>query len=204
MMLFTCHEEVEALRTSLSMTMSGLALRWASLARDLLLVLTGSVVIALSAQVAVYLPFTPVPISGQTFAVLLVGAALGSRRGALAVLTYVGQGAAGLPVFAAGAAGLANVLGPRGGYLAGMVLAAYLVGLFAERGWDRHVLRSTLAMLVGNVAIYAVALPWLAFFVGGDLGTAFALGCLPFLVGDAIKIALAAGGVPVARGLIRR
>lgn len=192
------------MRTSLSLTMSGLALRWAGLARDLLLVLVGSFAIALSAQVAVYLPFTPVPISGQTFAVLLVGAALGSRRGAFAVLTYVGQGAAGLPVFAGGAAGLVNVLGPRGGYLAGMVVAAYVVGLLAERGWDRKVFRATAAMVLGNVAIYAVALPWLSFFVGGDLATAFALGCAPFLVGDMIKVALAAGGIPVVRGLIGR
>lgn len=204
MMAATCHEEVEALRTSLSLTMTGLALRWASLARDLLLVLAGAFVIALSAQVAVYLPFTPVPISGQTFAVLLVGAALGSRRGALAVLTYVAQGAAGLPVFAGGVSGIANVIGPRGGYLAGMALAAYVVGLLAERGWDRQVWRATLAMLAGNVAVYAVALPWLALYLGGDLGAAFALGCAPFLVGDAIKVALAAGGVPVARGIVRR
>lgn len=192
------------MRTSLSLTTSRLALRWAGLTRDLLLVLAGTAVIALSAQVAVYLPFTPVPISGQTFGVLLIGLALGSRRGALAVATYVAQGAAGLPVFAGGASGLAVVLGPRGGYLAGMVLAAFVAGKLAERGWDRRLPSVAGAMLVGNAAIYAVALPWLAFFVGGDLGTAFALGCAPFLLGDAIKVALAAGGVPVVRGLTGR
>lgn len=190
------------MRTSIAITMSGLAFRYAGLARDLLFILVGSFVVGLSAQVAVYLPFTPVPISGQTFAVLLVGAALGSRRGALSLLTYVAQGAAGLPVFAGGSAGLAVALGPRGGYLAGMVLAAFIVGWLIERGWNRNLPRAACAMLLGNFVIYAVALPWLGLFLGGDLATAFALGAAPFLAGDAIKVALAAGGLPVVSGLI--
>ncbi len=192
------------MRSSLTLAMSGLAARWAALARDLLFILLGSFIVALSAQVAVYLPFSPVPISGQTFATLLVGAALGSRRGALALLAYVGQGAAGLPVFAAGKAGFVILLGPTGGYLVGMVAAAYVVGWLAERGWDRHLLRAAAAMLAGEVAIFGCGVPWLAVFLGGDWQAAIALGFLPFVVGDAIKVALAAGGLPVVWGLIAR
>lgn len=190
------------MRAALTIARSGVATRSASLARDLFLVLVGSFVIALSAQVAVYLPFTPVPISGQTFAILLVGAALGSRRGAGAVLAYIAQGAAGLPVFAGGMFGIANVIGPRGGYLAGMVIAAFIVGYLAERGWRRNAVLLAAAMVAGNVAIHLLGVAWLATSTGLDLPTALALGCYPFLIGDAIKIALAAGGVPVALGLI--
>ncbi len=192
------------MRWSLTLAMSGLAARWATLARDLLLILLGSFAVALSAQVAVYLPFSPVPISGQTFAVLLVGAALGSRRGALSLLTYLGQGAAGLPVFAAGKAGFVVLLGPTGGYLVGMMAAAYVVGWLAERGWDRHLLRAAGAMLAGDLVIYACGLPWLAIMVGGDFQAVLAVGFFPFVVGDAIKIALAAGGLPVAWSLSER
>jgi len=192
------------MRESLALTRWGSVARWTTLARDLFLVVAASLVVALSAQVAVYLPFTPVPISGQTFAVLLVGAALGSRRGALSLLTYMAQGAAGLPVFAGGAAGLAVVLGPRGGYLVGMVLAAYVVGWLAERGWDRQILRAAGAMLVASAVLYLCALPWLALWLGVDLQAAAMLGLLPFLVGDAVKIVLAAIGLPVAWELLSR
>jgi biotin transport system substrate-specific component len=189
-------------RVALMTARSGLAVRWASLARDLFLVLVGSMVIGLSAQLAVYLPFTPVPISGQTFAILLVGASLGSRRGASSVLAYIVQGAVGFPVFAGGLAGLAVVLGPRGGYLFGMVLAAFVVGWLLERGWNRGILRVSAAMVLGSAAIYVVALPWLAVLTRLDAPAVLALGFFPFVVGDAIKVALAAGGVPVAHGLI--
>lgn len=192
------------MRSSIALAMSGLAARWATLARDLLLILAGSLLAGLSAQVAVYLPFTPVPISGQTFAFLLIGATLGSRRGALSLLTYVAQGAAGLPVFAGGAAGLAVLLGPRGGYLLGMVAGAYVVGWLAERGWDRHVLRSALAMVLASAVLYAIAVPWLAVALGQNLEAALALGFAPFIIGDSLKIALAVGGIPVVRGLISR
>ena len=170
-------------------------MRRSALLFDAALVLGASLVIALSAQVAIQLPFSPVPITGQTMAVLLVGALLGSRRGALAVLAYIAQGLAGLPVFAGGAAGLARLFGPTGGYLVGFVAAAFLVGWLAERGWDRRFGTTLAAMTLGNLVIYGVGAVWLAVFVGG-LSRAWSLGVLPFLPGDALKIVLAAVLLP--------
>ncbi len=170
-------------------------MRRSALLYDAALVLGASLVIALSAQVAIQLPFSPVPITGQTMAVLLVGALLGSRRGALAVLAYIAEGLAGLPVFAGGAAGLARLFGPTGGYLVGFVAAAFLVGWLAERGWDRRFGTTLAAMTLGNLVIYGVGAVWLAVFVGG-LSRAWSLGVLPFLPGDAIKIILAAVLLP--------
>ena len=170
-------------------------MRRSALLYDAALVLGASLVIALSAQVAIQLPFSPVPITGQTMAVLLVGALLGSRRGALAVLAYIAEGLAGLPVFAGGAAGLARLFGPTGGYLVGFVAAAFLVGRLAERGWDRRFGTTLAAMTLGNLVIYGVGAVWLAVFVGG-LSRAWSLGVLPFLPGDAIKIVLAAVLLP--------
>lgn len=165
-----------------------------ALVYDLALILAGSILLALSARVVIPLPFSPVPVTGQTFAVLLVGAVLGSRRGMLSVLAYLAQGAAGLPVFAGGLSGAVVVLGPTGGYLLGFVAAAALTGWLAERGWDRRVVTTLLAMLVGNLVIYAFGVPRLASFVGWD--AALAAGLIPFLVGDAFKIGLAAALLP--------
>jgi biotin transport system substrate-specific component len=167
---------------------------------DLAAALVGSVLIALLAQAAVG---APVPVTGQTLGVLLVGAALGSRRGALAALMYLAQGAAGLPVFAYGGFGLPYMLGPTGGYLFGFVPAAFVVGALAERGWDRKPLTTVAAMAVGNVVIYAVGATWLAIHLG-SAGRALALGVAPFLIGDAIKIALAAALLPGAWKLLGR
>jgi biotin transport system substrate-specific component len=169
---------------------------------DVLLVLAGSALIALSAQVAVPLPFSPVPVTGQTFAVLLVGAALGRTRGSAAVLAYLAEGAAGLPVFAGGLAGPAVLLGPTGGYLFGFLPAAWICGALAERGWDRHLLGTLAAMTAGDLAIFAVGVPWLARYVGAENAVAF--GFAPFLVGNLAKIVLAAGVLPVAWTLVRR
>lgn len=177
------------------------AVRRSAWVYDAALVLAGSWLIALSAQVAVPLPFSPVPVTGQTAAVLLVGALLGSRRGSLAVLVYIAQGAAGLPVFAGGAFGLSRVLGPTGGYLLGFVAAAFLVGLLAERGWDRRPLTTAAAMALGNVVIYTVGALWLAVFVGG-LRQALAVGVVPFLPGDLLKIAVAAILLPAGWKLL--
>src|SRR3990170_4107237 len=122
--------------------------------RDLALVIGASLFVAAAAQISVPLWFTPVPITGQTLGVLLTGAALGSRRGALALLLYLIEGAIGLPVFAGGAAGFARILGPTGGYLLALPLAAGIVGSLAERGWDRRLPLAALAMIIGNLVIY--------------------------------------------------
>lgn len=169
---------------------------------DGILVVLFSVVVALASQVAIPLPFTPVPLTLQTFAVLLTGVALGSRRGAIAMILYLGEGAVGLPVFAAGKASLAYMIGPTGGYLLGFVVAAFLVGLLAERRWDRSVPGAAAAMLVGNLVIYAFGLGWLSRFVAAE--RLLAAGLIPFLAGDALKIAVATGLLPLAWRLVGR
>jgi biotin transport system substrate-specific component len=119
------------------------------------------------------------PITGQTFAVLLVGAALGPWRGAAAIVAYLAEGAVGLPVFAGVHTGPAALFGPTGGYLFGFVPAAWICGYLAERGWDRSVWGTVAAMVLGNGAIFAAALPWLDRFVG--LSNVLDLGCWPFI-----------------------
>ena len=184
-------------------TLSQRALPQAGLARDLALVLGGAALIALLSQLEI--PLKPVPITLQTLAVLLVGAALGWRRGALAVLAYLAAGAAGLPVFSGGGAGLATLLGPTGGYLAGFVLAAALVGWLSERlALDRTPWGTALAMLAGNLAIYALGLPWLAQVTGLHGHALFGAGLTPFLLGDLLKLLLAAGLLPGAWALLGR
>lgn len=161
----------------------------AALAYDVSMVLGGSWLIALAAQISIPLPFSPVPITGQTFAVLLVGALLGRRLAALSVAAYLAQGLAGLPVFAGGTAGLGKLLGPTGGYLLGFWVAALLVGYLAERGWTLQVGKTLLAMLLGNALIYLCGLPYLALFVGFE--KMLVAGLVPFIIGDTIKILLA-------------
>lgn len=169
--------------------------------RDLLLVAAGALLVALRAQVRIPLPFTPVPLTGQTFAVLLVGAALGSKRGFASLGLYTVLGLAGLPVFAGGASGLGYALGPTGGYLFGFILSAYTIGLLAERGLERNISTSLLPFLAGTVIIYALGAAWLAFYVGPQ--AAIAKGVLPFLPGDVIKLALAATTLPAAWKLVK-
>jgi biotin transport system substrate-specific component len=164
--------------------------------RDLGLVLTGTLLTALLAQVRLPLPFTPVPLTGQTFAVLLVGAALGPRRGLASMALYLLLGGLGLPFFAGGQGGLTYLAGPTLGYLAGFVLAAYVTGLLAERGLERSLRTSLLPFLAGTVVIYACGAGWLALSLGAQ--KAFMLGILPFVVGDLLKIALAAVALPAA------
>ena len=165
------------------------------------LILCGSLLIALSAHVAIPLPFSPVPITGQTLAVLLVGALLGSRRGALCLLAYLAEGLAGLPVFAPGGApGLARLLGPTGGYLVGFVAAAYVTGRLAEEGWDRRVLSTIAAMLLGSAVIYTCGVSWLAVPLG--LEKALVAGLYPFIPGDLVKVVLAALLLPAGWALL--
>lgn len=161
-----------------------------TIVRDAILVLGGSLALALCAQVAIRLPLSPVPITGQTLAVLLVGVCLGSRRGMLSVLAYLAEGAMGLPVFAGGCSGPAWLAGPTGGYLLGFVAAAWAVGWLYEHLGDRSISGMVVVLLPGSASMYLLGLPWLAHFVGAD--KALALGLVPFLPGDLIKIALAA------------
>lgn len=167
---------------------------------DVSLIVLGSLFVAAMAQLSI--PLQPVPVTGQTFAVLLVGMVLGSRRGALALAAYLGEGLAGLPVFAEAKSGIATILGPTGGYLIGFIAAAWLVGLLAERGFDRSLFKTLVAMVIGNLVIYAFGLAWLSTFpfVSGLIGEAglLSLGMLPFLIGDALKAALAALLLPGA------
>jgi biotin transport system substrate-specific component len=163
---------------------------------NLALILGASLFIALLSQVVVRLPFSPVPITGQTFAVLLVGAALGSRRGALAVLTYLAEGVLGLPVFAGGGSGLAYLMGPTGGFLLGFIAMAWVVGWLAERGRDRRIKTSWLIFLAGELVLFVIGIPWLALYVGAD--KALALGLIPFIPGEIIKIILAGLAFPAA------
>jgi biotin transport system substrate-specific component len=168
------------------------------------LIVGGSILIALLAQVAVGYP---VPITGQTFGVLLVGALLGSRRGVLCVLAYLAEGLVGLPVFSQGRAGPAMFFGPTGGFLVGFLPAAYVVGALAERGWDRRAATTVLAMVLGSVAMYACGLAWL-WCLDGLLGRplnggVLAVGLYPFVVGDLLKIVLAAVLLPSGWKLTR-
>ena len=160
-------------------------------------VLGGSLLLALCAQIRIPLPFTPVPITGQTFAVLLLPVVLGGWRGPAAVAAYLAQGALGLPFFAGGAAGVAALAGPTGGYLVGFLVAAVVIAVLAGPGGGSRA-RAALAMLAGNVAIYLCGVPWLARFVDGGLVAAVALGMTPFLIGDAIKLIAALALVPPA------
>ena len=176
--------------------------RTASWLRDLFLIVTGSLLVAALAQVEIPLPFTPVPITGQTFGVLLIGAALGSKRGAASLTLYLTEGALGLPFFAGGASGFGILTGATAGYLVGFILAAYVIGLLAERGLERNVRTSIVPFLVGTVVIYTCGVTWLA-VVLGSFGKALTAGLLPFLIGDAIKLAAAALTLPIAWKLVK-
>jgi biotin transport system substrate-specific component len=176
----------------------------AGLRADAAVVLAGTALIALAAQVSIPLPFTPVPITGQTFAVLLVGASLGTARGLAATLLYVLLGIAGAPVYADHTHGWAIVTGPTGGYLVGCLLAATVAGRLAEQRWDRRFSSAIGAMLTGNALVYAVGLPWLAASLGTGLTKTLELGLYPFVLGDMLKLYLAAALLPSAWRLVTR
>jgi biotin transport system substrate-specific component len=181
--------------------------RLSSRARHVALVVAGALFVFLTAQISIRLPNNPVPITGQVFGVLLVGGALGFRRGLLATLLYVAIGLIGYPAFAEHKGGIGVIatvtdgrllLGATGGYLVGFVFASALVGRLAELGWDRHIGGSLAAMILGDAVIYLVGVPWLMAAAGYDLAHGLAMGLTPFLVWDAVKIALAAGLFPAA------
>ena len=157
------------------------------LARDAGLAIIGALALALSAKIQV--PFTPVRMTLQTLVVLALGAAFGARVAAATVALYLVEGLLGLPVFAGAIAGPAYMLGPTGGFLAGFLVAATLIGLLAERGWDRSWVWLTGAMTLGHVAIFALGFAWLATLIGPE--KAFALGVAPFALATIVKTLLA-------------
>ncbi len=174
------------------------------LAADTLLVFGGAALVALAAQVSIALPFTPVPITGQTFAVLLVGTALGAARGVASLGLYLVVGVAGAPVYADGAHGWSVITSASGGYIVGFVVAAALTGFLAERHWDRSFSSAVAAMLTGNVVIYLIGLPWLAVALGTNLEQTLEYGLYPFVPGDVLKLYAAGALLPGAWRLIRR
>jgi biotin transport system substrate-specific component len=163
----------------------------------------GSLLVAGLAQISIKLPFTPVPITGQTLGVLLVGASLGPLLGALSLLLYIAEGSAGLPFFAGGASGWHGLFQPSvgfpsAGYLWGFVLASLLVGWLARRGWDRSLRSAIGAMVLGEIVIYAVGIPWLMSALNTPLQKTLQLGLYPFVIGDTLKLLIAAGILPLA------
>ncbi|HEX2030233.1 MAG TPA: biotin transporter BioY [Actinomycetota bacterium] len=189
--------------TALAQALPRPSSRGSSLALDAALVIFGSLLVAALAQIDIHL--TPyVPITGQTLGVLLIGAALGSVRGGLSLGLYLAQGAVGLPFFAGAASGVPGLSFPTGGYLWGFVIAAFLVGWLAERGWDRSFASALGAMFIGELIIFAVGVPWLANAVGLSAEQALAAGLYPFVIGDTLKLLLAAALLPAAWRLIGR
>jgi biotin transport system substrate-specific component len=175
---------------------------------NVLLVAAGTALVALSARFSHQFSFSTVPVTGQTFAVLLIGAAYGSRLGAATMIAYVGGGAVGLPVFAGGAGGVGAIATASGGYLFGFIIAAYIVGWFSERGWDRG-RWILLPMLLGNAALYVPGVIWLheQFRIVGTpitWQTAVDYGLWPFLAGDLAKLVVAALALPGAWSVVER
>ncbi|MEZ0158514.1 biotin transporter BioY [Streptomyces althioticus] len=171
----------------------------ASRVRDAALVLGGAALTGLAAQIAVPVPGSPVPVTGQTFAALLVGTTLGARRGFASLAVYALVGMAGVPWFAEGRSGVGM---PSFGYILGMLLASVVVGALARRGADRSAWRTVGTMLLGSAVIYAVGVPYLALATGMSASAAIAAGLTPFLIGDALKAALAMGLLPTAWKLV--
>ena len=190
-----------------------------NLAYDALVIVTGSLVVAALAQLSIKLPFTPVPITGQTLGVLLVGTSLGALRGGLALLVYLGWGAIGLPFFAEGNSGTEwlGATAATGGYLWGFVLAGAVVGWLAERGWDRNFGSAIGTFVIGEVIVFTFGVIWLAQAINVPIeastpcnlatGTgcdALQLGLYPFVIGDLLKLLIAAGALPAAWKLLGR
>jgi len=178
--------------------------RMGSRLRHLALIAIGAVLIFATAKVSIPVPGSPVPITGQTFGVLLVGGALGFRRGLASIALYVLIGLIGLPFFAEGKGGVQVILGATGGYIVGFLVAGSLVGRLAELGWDRRIVGALGAMAIGNVVIYLIGVPWLMAVAHMDLAAGIKNGLTPFILGDAIKLILAAITFPIAWWVVGR
>jgi biotin transport system substrate-specific component len=171
---------------------------------DALLIAIGAGLIAGAAQISISLPFTPVPITGQTFAVLLVGASLGTFRGGSSALLYVLLGIAGAPIYADHNHGWAVITGASGGYLVSFPIVSALTGWLAEQRWDRRFSSAVGAMLTGNVVVYLIGLPWLAVVLNTGLEKTLELGLYPFVPGDTFKLYIAAALLPTAWRAVER
>ena len=168
---------------------------------DIVLIVAGAALTAVSAQIAV--PLWPVPVTGQTLAVLLVGVTLGPVRGGLSMVLYAILGVVGLPVFSESSSGWGVIAGPTGGYIIGFIFSAILTGWLAQREWDRKLLRAFVAFLAGSVVTFAFGLPWLATFLGAvgapnDLNSVLTAGLYPFILGGVVKSILGAGIITLA------
>ena len=183
-------------------TLMGAALAPLDATRSAGLVIVFSLFIAACAQFTIHIG--PVPITGQSFAVLLTGALLGSRLGAAAVIAYLIEGALGLPFFAGGGAGIVRFFGPTGGYLIAFPAAAFIVGAFAEHGWDKRYPTAVAAMAIGSAVILLGGWAWFTILTNTPPVPAFKLAVLPFLAGDVVKIALAAAVLPTGWALLKR
>jgi biotin transport system substrate-specific component len=172
--------------------------------RHIALIVLGSLLIALCAKLTIPVPGSAVPVTGQTFGVLLVGGALGARRGSTSVALYLLLGVIGLPFFAEGKSGIQVIFGASGGYLIGFVLAGAIVGRLAELGWDRRFVGSLGAMLLGNASIYLIGVPWLMAVLNLTLAEGIAQGLTPFIIGDLVKLFLAGAAFPAAWWLVGR
>ena len=183
-------------------TLIGAALAPLDWTRSVSLVFAFSLLVALSAQIVI--PVGPVPITAQTFAVLLTGALLGSRLGAMAIIVYLMEGAVGLPFFCGGSSGLVHLLGPTGGYLVAFPAAAFITGAFAEHGWDKRFSTAVAAMAIGSLVIMLSGWAWFSLVTNTPLPVAFQITVLKFIPGDIIKIVLAAAALPTGWKLLKR
>jgi biotin transport system substrate-specific component len=190
--------------TTLAVAASPMRVR-SRLAWRVLLAFAGSWLVAALAQIEITLPFTPVPITGQTLGVLLVGASLGSGLGAVSLGLYLAQGAVGLPFFSGGGSGVEvlRLSSATGGYLWGFIASAAVVGALAERRWDRSIRSSIGEMFLGELVLFAIAIPWLMQALDVSFTKALELGFTPFVVGDTIKLLAAAGLLPLAWRVVR-
>jgi len=171
-----------------------------TLVKNAMLTIGGSLIIATLAQLRLNLPFSPVPVTGQTLGVLLVGILLGANRGSMAVMMYLTEGVCGLPVFAGGGFGTAYLLGPTGGYLVGFVGTAYLAGYLMQMHWDRNLALLTVGIIVSLAITFVVGTLWLSLFVG--LSTAVKLGLMPFMTGEVLKIAVVIVSLPAGKKML--
>ena len=183
-------------------TLIGAALAPLDWTRSVSLAVVFSLLTALAAQIVI--PIGPVPITAQTFAVLLTGALLGSRLGAMAMIAYLIEGASGLPFFYGGSGGIGHLLGPTGGYLVAFPAAAFITGAFAENGWDKRFLTAVAAMAVGSIVILLAGWAWFSVLMHTAPLAAFKVSVAPHIIGDVIKILLAAAVLPTGWAVLKR